>query len=95
MNKKRNFAIPIAFIGMMFFAIGFALGINSFLIPVLNGTLGVSSGESYLILAATFSTFIIFGYPASLVIGKIGYKRTMALSFLLPQPDTRALFFFW
>ena len=83
MNKKRNFAIPIAFIGMMFFAIGFALGINSFLIPVLNGTLGVSSGESYLILAATFSTFIIFGYPASLVIGKIGYKRTMALSFLL------------
>jgi glucose/galactose transporter len=83
MDNKRNFAIPIAFIGMMFFSIGFALGINSFLIPVLNGTLGVSSGESYLILAATFSTFIIFGYPASLVIAKIGYKRTMALSFLL------------
>lgn len=83
MDNKRNFAIPIAFIGMMFFSIGFALGINSFLIPVLNGTLGVSSGESYLILAATFSTFIIFGFPASLVIAKIGYKRTMALSFLL------------
>jgi glucose/galactose transporter len=82
MNKKRNFAIPIAFIGMMFFAIGFALGINSFLIPVLSKTLEVSSGMSYLILAATFSTFIIFGYPASLVIGKIGYKKTMALSFL-------------
>ncbi len=82
MNKK-NFVIPLAFIGMMFFAIGFALGINSFLIPVLNGTLGVSSGKSYLILAATFSTFIIFGYPASLTIAKIGYKRTMSLSFLL------------
>lgn len=83
MNKKQNFIIPIAFIGMMFFAIGFALGINSFLIPVLSGTLGVSSGASYLVLAATFSTFIIFGYPAALTIRKIGYKRTMSLSFLL------------
>lgn len=83
MNKKQNFIIPIAFIGMMFFAIGFALGINTFLIPVLNGALGVSSGASYLVLAATFSTFIIFGYPAALTIKKIGYKRTMSLSFLL------------
>ena len=83
MDKKGNFIIPIAFIGMMFFAIGFALGINSFLIPVLNKTLNVSSGEAYLILAATFSTFIIFGYPATRTIAKIGYKKTMSLSFLM------------
>lgn len=83
MEKKNNFIMPLVFIGMMFFSIGFALGINSFLIPVLNSTLGVSSGESYLILAATFSTFIIFGYPASRTIAKIGYKKTMSLSFLL------------
>ncbi|GAB1475110.1 hypothetical protein MASR2M69_25510 [Bacteroidota bacterium] len=81
MDKKSNFIIPIAFIGMMFFAIGFALGINSFLIPVLNKTLDVSSGEAYLILAATFSTFIIFGYPATRTIARIGYKKTMSLSF--------------
>ncbi len=83
MNKKGSFIIPLAFVGMMFFAIGFALGINSFLIPVLNKTLDISSGEAYLILAATFSTFIIFGYPASMIIAKIGYKRTMSLAFLL------------
>ena len=35
MTEKKNFIIPLAFVGMMFFAIGFALGINSFLIPVL------------------------------------------------------------
>ena len=67
----------------MFFAIGFALGINSYLIPLLNKALQISSGQSYLVIAATFSAFLIFGYPASLVIGKIGYKRTMALSFLM------------
>jgi glucose/galactose transporter len=67
----------------MFFAIGFALGINSYLIPLLNQSLEISSGQSYLVLAATFSAFLIFGYPSSLVIKKIGYKKTMALSFLL------------
>jgi len=70
-------------IAIMFFAIGFALGINSYLIPLLNNALEISSGGSYLVLAATFSAFLIFGYPASVVISKIGYKRTMALSFLM------------
>jgi glucose/galactose transporter len=67
----------------MFFAIGFALGINSYLIPLLNQALDISSGQSYFVLAAAYSAFLIFGYPASLVIGKIGYKYTMALSFLM------------
>lgn len=82
-QQKTNFAIPLAFVGMMFFAIGFALGINSFLIPVLKGTLSLPSGVAYLLLAATFVPFLIFGYPASKTIAKIGYKKTMALSFLI------------
>lgn len=82
-KSTKNFALPLAFIGIMFFAIGFALGINSFLIPVLQGSLGITSAESYLIIAATFVPFLIFGYPASMTIKKIGYKRTMSLSFLM------------
>ncbi len=88
MNTKtttgnKNFISPLIIVGIMFFAIGFALGINSYLIPLLKGTLNLSSAQSYLVLAATFGAFAIFGYPASLVIGKIGYKKTMALSFLM------------
>ena len=75
--------ITLLVVGVMFFAIGFALGINSYLIPLLKNSLHVSSGESYMILAATFSAFLIFGYPASMVIAKIGYKKTMMLSFLM------------
>lgn len=82
-QNKQNFAIPLAFVGMMFFAIGFALGINSFLIPVLKNTLSLPAGVAYLLLAATFVPFLIFGYPASKTIAKIGYKKTMALSFLI------------
>ncbi len=82
-KRSSYYFFPIVILGTMFFAIGFALGINSYLIPLLNQALEISSAESYLVLAATFSAFLIFGYPASLVIGKIGYKKTMALSFLL------------
>lgn len=83
MTKSKNFAIPLAFIGIMFFALGFALGINSILVPVLQGGLNITSAESYLLVAATFIPFLIFGYPAGLTIKAIGYKRTMALSFVI------------
>ncbi|MGQ1947319.1 glucose/galactose MFS transporter [Geofilum sp. OHC36d9] len=82
-KQAQNYFFPLVILGTMFFAIGFALGINSYLIPLLNQSLEISSGQSYLVLAATFSAFLIFGYPSSLVIKKIGYKKTMALSFLL------------
>ncbi len=82
-QNKTNFAIPLAFVGMMFFSLGFALGINSFLIPVLKGALSLPAGVAYLLLAATFVPFLIFGYPASKTIAAIGYKKTMAVSFLI------------
>jgi glucose/galactose transporter len=81
--KSESYLFPIIIIGIMFFAIGFALGINSYLVPLLNKALQISSGESYLVIGATFSAFLIFGYPASLLIRRIGYKRTMALSFAM------------
>ncbi|MDO4163287.1 MAG: MFS transporter [Bacteroides sp.] len=81
--ERKNFALPLTFIGIMFFSLGFALGINSLLVPVLQGSLGISNAASYLIIAATFIPFLIFGYPAGLTIKAIGYKRTMSLSFFI------------
>jgi glucose/galactose transporter len=84
MNKtKSGYAVPLAFVGTMFFAIGFALGINSPLVPVLEKSLNIQGSLSYLIIAATFLPFLLFGYPAALTIKAIGYKRTMALSFAM------------
>ena len=82
-QSSKNYVVPLVFVGMMFFTLGFALGINSFLIPVLQGSLSLSSGVAYMLLAATFIPFILFGYPASRTIAAIGYKRTMALSFMV------------
>ena len=35
MSENKNYLVPIAFLGLMFFSCGFALGINSLLVPVL------------------------------------------------------------
>lgn len=80
---EKKYLVPLAFIGMMFFTVGFAMGINSYLVPLLQSTLDVSSGASYLIIAATFTAFLIFSYPAAKIIGVIGYRKTMCLAFLL------------
>lgn len=82
-QQVSNYIIPMTFIGLLFFMIGFALGINVILVPFLEQLFELSSTSSYLILAATFSAFVFFGYPAGLIIKKIGYKKTIILSFLL------------
>jgi glucose/galactose transporter len=82
MNKKNSYLLPITIVGAMFFAIGFALGINGYLIPYLREVLHLSSAESYMVLTATFSAFVLFGYPSGIIIRKTGYKKAMALSFL-------------
>jgi glucose/galactose transporter len=82
-SKKKSYVIPLIFVGMMFFVVGFAMGINSYLVPLVQSTLNVSSGESYLIIAATFCAFLFCSYPAAKILTRIGYKRTMSLAFLI------------
>lgn len=81
--KENKFIVPMVFLAFMFFTCGFALGINSLLVPVLKVSLSVSSMEAYMLIGATFLPFLIFGYPAGLLISKIGYKRTMASAFAM------------
>ena len=80
---RNKYIVPLAFIGMMFFTVGFATGINGYFVPFLESNLHLSSAQSYLVIAATFAAFLVFSFPASTIIGKIGYKRTMSLSFFL------------
>ena len=68
---------------MMFFTVGFATGINGYFVPFLENNLGLTSAQSYMVIAATFLAFLVFSFPASSIIAKIGYKRTMSLSFFM------------
>lgn len=80
-TQKQNFLVQIIIIAGMFFVIGFALGINGLLIPFLKSAFQLSSTQSYLVIAAAYSAFVLFGYPSGLIIKKIGYKKSMVASF--------------
>jgi fucose permease len=82
-HNRNTFLIPLIIVGTLFFLLGFSLGINGLLIPYLKKAFSLSHAESYLVLTATFSAFVIFGYPSGVLIQKIGYRRGIVLSFFL------------
>src|SRR5690554_538843 len=86
MNTKSNnskYLFPLVIIGVAFFIIGFGVGINGIMVPILEGAFSLSKGMSYLVLTATFSAFLIFGRPAGTLIQKIGYKKSMVIALLI------------
>lgn len=99
----KKFIIPLSFIGLFFFAIGFAFGINGFLTPVLKGSMDVPPFAANLLIVFNFLPFLLFGIPAGNMLKGIGYKKTMAVSFALfaiafalfiPATSMRSLVFF-
>ena len=82
-TQKKNFLFPLVIIAFCFFTIGFGVGINGIMIPILQEAFNLSQGMSYLVTVATFSAFLIFGAPAGWIIKKIGYKKTLVAAFMV------------
>jgi len=78
-----NYIVPLIFVGMFFLLLGFSLGINGLLIPYLKKALSLSNADSYLVLTASFSAFVVLGYPSGLVIKRLGYKKSIIISFAI------------
>jgi len=81
--RKNKFLFPLIIIGISFFVIGFGVGINGILVPILEDAFSLSKGMSYLVLTSTFSAFLIFGRPSGWVVKKIGYKKSLILSLFI------------
>ena len=83
-SKKGNtLVIPLLIVGVLFFVIGFGVGISGFLTPFLKDALHLTVTQSYLVTAAIFSAFVVFGTPAGWVIKKVGYKQSIIFSLLI------------
>lgn len=82
-KDNHTLYIPLLIVGALFFVIGFGIGISGFLTPFLKDALHLSVTESYLVTAAIFSAFVVFGAPAGWIIKKIGYKMSMLISFFI------------
>ena len=77
-TSQKNFMVPLAFVGMMFFAIGFALGINSFLMPVLERSMEMSVSLSLLDYSSKqLLQNLLYGFfsPHSSVVPPMQYSK--------------------
>ncbi len=83
LGKWNSFILPMIVIGIMFSVLGFAVGINAFFVPFVKAAFHISTAKSYLVTTATFSAFVLFGIPSGKILMKVGYKRSMLLSFIL------------
>lgn len=81
--KLNKYFLPLVIIAFAFFIIGFGVGINGIMVPILEQTFSLSKGMSYLVLTATFSAFLLFGGPSGWVVRKIGYKKSLIIALFI------------
>jgi MFS transporter, FHS family, L-fucose permease len=82
-DRKKTLVVPMMLIGSMFAVLGFALGINAFFVPFVKAAFNISITMSYLVMTATFLSFVVFGVPSGAIIKKFGYKGGMIIAFLI------------
>lgn len=82
-QPANSYLVPLAILGVLFFVMGFGVGISGILIPFLQKAFTLSTTQSYLVTAAIFSAFVVFGAPSGMLVKKFGYKNTMLIAFFV------------
>lgn len=83
LTNRNTLVIPLLILGVLYFVIGFGVGISGFLTPFLKDALHLTVTQSYMVPVAIFSAFVVFGTPAGWVVSKAGYKRSIVFSLFI------------
>lgn len=83
LSPKSNALIPTMVIAGLFFIFGFVTWINSALIPFMKTINELTDAQSYLVASASYISFVVMALPASYVINKIGFKKSMSLGLII------------
>ncbi len=82
-NHRRDFILPLAIIGALFFIFGFITWANSQLIPYLKVACELTTTQSLYVTSAFFAAYFIMALPSSFILKKTGYKKGMSLGLLV------------
>jgi len=83
MERRKTLIVPMLAMVVIFSVLGFAVGIDAFFIPFVKGAFNISTGMSYLIVTATFGSYVLFSVPAGGLINRTGYKGGIIVAFLV------------
>jgi FHS family L-fucose permease-like MFS transporter len=82
-DSKKNMIVPFLIIAGMFFVFGFVTWINGALIPFMKSMCELSSAASFLVVSASYISFVVMAVPSAIILQKVGYKKGMAIGLFL------------
>jgi len=82
-SQNNNTFVPIIVIAGLFFIFGFVTWINGALIPFMKTINELTEAQSYLVASASYISFVFMALPASYVIKRIGFKKSMSLGLII------------
>lgn len=79
-TQKKNYALPIAVMFMLFFMISFVTGLQNPMGVIVKNQFGASNAMSQLGNLANFIAYAFMGIPAGIILERKGYKFTSLLA---------------
>ena len=73
---KKNYALPIAMMYLLFFMIAFVTNLCNPMAVIVKNQFEVSNAMAQLGNAANFIAYAVMGIPAGMLLKRIGYKKT-------------------
>jgi MFS transporter, FHS family, L-fucose permease len=80
---KREMAISVSVIGLLFFIFGFVSWVNAILIPYFKIACELTNFQSYLVAFAFYIAYFVMSVPSSYLLKKVGFKKGMMFGFFL------------
>jgi FHS family L-fucose permease-like MFS transporter len=72
--------LPMLFIGLMFFILGFVTWLNGSLIPFLKIVCELNNFQALWVAFAFYIAYTVMALPSAAILARIGYKRGMTLA---------------
>jgi FHS family L-fucose permease-like MFS transporter len=79
-GNTKKYTVALILLVTLFFMIGFITVLNDVLLPRLKSLFELSNRDAMLIMLVFFGAYLIWSYPAGVLIRKIGYKRGIILA---------------
>lgn len=81
--KEKSNLIPLLIIGGLFAIFGFVTWINGTLIPFMKTMNELTEAQSYLVVSASYISFVVMALPSSYLLNKIGYRKGMSVGLIV------------
>ena len=78
---RKTSVAAMAILGLMFFIFGFTSWVNSILVPYFKIGCELNHFQSYLIVFALYSAYLIMAIPSSAILKRVGFKRGIMYGF--------------